>query len=67
MTERQPYTRLSYQYLARDSKYYHIIYSLIMSLSGKIAIVTGASRGIGASIALELAKQGAKVRISTLY
>ncbi|KAE8156648.1 hypothetical protein BDV40DRAFT_293352 [Aspergillus tamarii] len=32
-----------------------------MSLSGKIAIVTGASRGIGAGIALELAKQGAKV------
>lgn len=42
-------------------------YSLIMSLSGKIAIVTGASRGIGAGIALELAKQGAKVCISTLH
>ena len=35
-----------------------------MSLSDKIAIVTGASRGIGAGIALELAKQGAKVYIS---
>jgi 3-oxoacyl-[acyl-carrier protein] reductase len=32
-----------------------------MSLQGKIAIVTGASRGIGAGIALHLAKQGAKV------
>ncbi|EAW19532.1 SDR family NAD(P)-dependent oxidoreductase [Aspergillus fischeri NRRL 181] len=33
-----------------------------MSLQGKIAIVTGASRGIGAGIALDLAKQGAKVK-----
>ncbi|KAJ4348393.1 uncharacterized protein N0V89_009767 [Didymosphaeria variabile] len=32
-------------------------------LSGKVAIVTGSSRGIGAGIALELAKKGAKVTI----
>ena len=31
------------------------------SLTNKVAIVTGASRGIGAGIALELARRGAKV------
>ncbi|KAK9311064.1 hypothetical protein V1524DRAFT_412085, partial [Lipomyces starkeyi] len=35
-----------------------------MSLSGKVAIVTGAARGIGASIALKLAQEGAKVAIT---
>jgi 3-oxoacyl-[acyl-carrier protein] reductase len=32
-----------------------------LTLAGKVAIVTGASRGIGAGIALELARLGAKV------
>lgn len=34
-------------------------------LSGKIALVTGASRGLGASIALSLGKRGAKVAVNT--
>ncbi|KAI9666454.1 MAG: hypothetical protein M1821_004390 [Bathelium mastoideum] len=32
-----------------------------LTLSGKVAIVTGASRGLGAAMAQELAKRGAKV------
>ena len=33
-------------------------------LNGKIALVTGASRGIGAAIARELAREGALVIIN---
>jgi glucose 1-dehydrogenase len=37
-----------------------------MDLSGKVAMVTGASRGIGRAIALEMAKAGANVAINCL-
>src|SRR5215216_2841878 len=37
-----------------------------MDFSGKIAMVTGSSRGIGRAIALEIAKAGANVAINCL-
>lgn len=36
------------------------------ALEGKVAIVTGASRGLGAAMALELARGGAMVKHPSL-
>lgn len=39
----------------------------VLPLQGKLAIVTGASRGIGAGLAWELARRGANVCIICMY
>ena len=41
--------------------------SSFQTLEGKVAIVTGASRGLGLGFAFELARRGAKVRLPSLH
>ena len=38
----------------------------MFNLSGKVAVVTGAARGIGESVAVELARHGADVVVSDI-
>ena len=42
-----------------------MIKTSLFDLSGKVALVTGSTKGIGRSIATELARHGAKVVISS--
>ncbi len=49
---------------ANQNGHHRIVGASVKDLHGKIAVVTGASRGIGSHIALALARQGAQVALT---
>lgn len=65
VTSFQPMRLKSLKYISAYSYLYVVLFSPEkMSLSGWVCVVTGASRGIGRGIALQLSEAGATVYIT---